>query len=174
MATAAVLPPRQHDFKEQPFDRWLSKTPPGYQENPAPEVVPFQPIKVGSSCLIACLMLERVARMEAVIQRTPTVHSITVASNSLSVLNLQGPTVWYSDLPREQYEYKLTTADIADLDAAIEGVKARGVEKIETITRADFELGKFGLWLDDLHKLLVYGTGLKVVRGLPVERWGIR
>ena len=86
----------------------------------------------------------------------------------------QGPTVWYSDLSREKYEYKLTAADIADLDRAIARVTAQNIGKIETITRADFELGDLGLWLDALHQELLYGTGLKVVRGLPVERWGLR
>ncbi|KAK9811926.1 hypothetical protein WJX73_000262 [Symbiochloris irregularis] len=130
MASAAVLGPRSIGGLDHPADRWLSKSPAGYQENPAPKVVPFETIK--------------------------------------------GPTVWYSDLPKDKYEYRLTDADVADLDKAISHVKAQGIEKIETITRADFELGKLGVWLDDLHRELLYGIGLRVVRGLPVERWGLR
>ena len=87
---------------------------------------------------------------------------------------LQGPTVWYSDLPRASYEYRFTESDIRELDEAIARSKDRGFEKIESITREDFNLGNLGLWLDALHLELLYGTGLKVVRGLPVQRWGLR
>ena len=162
MAAAAVLPPQSalsEPHPADPADNWLSKSPAGYQDNPAPQVVPFAPIKVGTP---AGFRNARAAAKKGV--------EAYVICPGLS----QGPTVWYSDLSRDKYEYILSAENIADLDRAIARVKAQGFERIEAITKQDFELGDFGTWLGALHQDLLYGVGIRVVRGLPVERWGLR
>jgi hypothetical protein len=67
--------------------------------------------------------------------------------------------------------YRMTDADVAELDAALAGVKARrlGVPKI---TRADFPLPGLAPKLAAMLRELESGSGVVLMRGLPVARWG--
>jgi hypothetical protein len=74
---------------------------------------------------------------------------------------LRGETDWI---------YRLSEADIADLDSAVRGVRARGLT-LDEVTREEFPLptlaGRIRDWLRELHD----GRGFVLVKGVPVERY---
>ncbi|MCB1421618.1 MAG: TauD/TfdA family dioxygenase [Nitratireductor sp.] len=59
---------------------------------------------------------------------------------------------------------------VAELEAAAEHYLALGRD-IGEITASDFPLPGFGAHLRDLREKLISGTGVEVIRGLPVERY---
>lgn len=72
----------------------------------------------------------------------------------------------------DDWKYILTDAEIAELDAALAGVEARGLE-IKDITRDDFPLPTLDAKLAEMKAQLMDGRGLAVLRGVPVERYDI-
>ncbi len=60
--------------------------------------------------------------------------------------------------------------DIDELDAALEGVKTRGLA-VPSITRADFPLDRFAATLGEALREVENGRGFVLIRGLPVERY---
>lgn len=71
----------------------------------------------------------------------------------------------------EKWIFRVSAAEIAELDAALAAVKARGLG-IPDIRRADFPLPAFSLRLTQLRQELESGCGAALIRGLPVARWG--
>ncbi len=72
----------------------------------------------------------------------------------------------------DDWKYVLTSTEIAEIDAAIAGIKARGIE-IKDITTEDFPLPILDSRLADLKMQLMEGRGLAVLRGVPVDRYTI-
>lgn len=60
----------------------------------------------------------------------------------------------------------------AELETALASVRARGL-KDEEITRADFSLPGLGGVLAGLAEEIEFGRGFALLRGLPVQRWGL-
>ncbi|MGE0221815.1 MAG: TauD/TfdA family dioxygenase [Acetobacteraceae bacterium] len=82
-----------------------------------------------------------------------------------------GPAAWIgADLAKRPGEwiYTLTAADIAEIEAAIAAVRARGID-IADIRRSDFPLPRFGATLDRFREEVLNGRGFVLLRGLPVE-----
>jgi hypothetical protein len=73
----------------------------------------------------------------------------------------------------DDWKYALTEADIAEIEAALASVEARGLE-IKDITRDDFPLPHLDAKLAAIKDQLVHGRGLAMLEGIPVERWDIR
>jgi TfdA family taurine catabolism dioxygenase TauD len=65
---------------------------------------------------------------------------------------------------------RFTPAELAELDAALGGVKARGLAW-RRISREDFPLPRFSPALAAVRDELEHGRGLVLLRGLPVERY---
>ncbi|MHA1108227.1 MAG: TauD/TfdA family dioxygenase [Alphaproteobacteria bacterium] len=82
------------------------------------------------------------------------------------------PADWIgADMERSgEYIYHLSEAEIADIDQAIRGVAARGLD-IMDITREDFPLPVFGPVLAELREELLNGRGFQLMRGFPVARY---
>jgi hypothetical protein len=93
---------------------------------------------------------------------------------------IEGPSAWYGpdmakspDLANsEEWLYRLTGDEIAELDQALEHTRARGLDIIG-ITREDFPLPRLGPVLDDIHRELLHGRGFVLLRGVPVGRYSI-
>ncbi len=93
-----------------------------------------------------------------------------------------GPSAWVgADLAKrpEEWTYRLSRSELAEIEAAIRKVAGRD---IATITRTDFPLPNLGPTLDRLRDEVLNGRGFVLVRGLPVDRpiaesatayWGI-
>jgi len=82
-----------------------------------------------------------------------------------------GPSAWFGpDLARrpESWTYRLTPADLAEIEAAAEVIRASGTD-IADISRANFPLPALGPVLDRLREDVVNGRGFVLIRGLPVE-----
>ena len=62
--------------------------------------------------------------------------------------------------------YQLTEAEITDIDNAIRGVEAAGLDIME-ITQDTFPLPAFGPALVRIRKQLLNGLGLTLIRGFP-------
>ena len=83
---------------------------------------------------------------------------------------IDGPSAWVgAELARrpETWTYGLAPAEIAEIEAAVAGVRARGLD-LGTVTRADFPLPTLGPKLAALREEVINGRGFVLVRGLPV------
>lgn len=89
---------------------------------------------------------------------------------------VQGPSVWAGpDMAKREAEwtYVLTPSDIAEVEAALASVTARGLD-IAAIRKDDFPLPRFGAALDRLRDEVLNGRGFVRLRGVPVENRPIR
>ncbi|KAK9857232.1 hypothetical protein WJX84_004664 [Apatococcus fuscideae] len=114
---------------------------------------------------------------KAVAERAQANSTVTAVEPSelTSASNLalrQGVSAWYaSDFQSpDTFTYHLTPKDIAELEAA-----ANGVEHKETkdITKSDFPLPTFGPKLEALREEVVNGRGFYLIQGLPVVTYSV-
>jgi alpha-ketoglutarate-dependent taurine dioxygenase len=82
------------------------------------------------------------------------------------------PQAWYGrDLRvRRDWTYELTAREVAELDAAVAGVEASGVELL-ALTRERFPLGALAQTLARLRGEMLHGRGFFLARGVPVQRY---
>lgn len=97
---------------------------------------------------------------------------------------ITGPSAWTgAELRRrDDWIYRLSPTEIAEIDAAVTAVRGRGLELAE-IGRTDFPLPELGPVLDRLRDEILNGRGFVLIRGLtvanrPIEQnaaayWGI-
>jgi hypothetical protein len=81
--------------------------------------------------------------------------------------NWKGPDL----VNTEDWMYRLTDADIAEIDAALAHVKSKGLS-IPSIGREDFPLPNLSKKLSEILEELETGRGFFLIRGIPVERLG--
>ena len=83
---------------------------------------------------------------------------------------VEGPSAWIGAemRRRDDWIYRLSPAEIGEIDAAVAAVRGRSLELAE-FGRADFPLPKFGPVLDRLRDEVLNGRGFVLLRGLPVE-----
>src|ERR1700704_3933727 len=67
-----------------------------------------------------------------------------------------------------EWNYRLSPSEIAEIEAALKLVQARGLD-IAEIRREDFPLPTLGPVLDRLRAEVLDGRGFVVLRGVPVE-----
>jgi hypothetical protein len=82
-----------------------------------------------------------------------------------------GPAIWYGrDLAAREHEwiYRLSPAELAELDAAVRIYKASG-RPLAAISPVDFPLPAFGAALARLGTELLEGRGFFMLRGFPVD-----
>lgn len=72
----------------------------------------------------------------------------------------------------EEWIYRLSADDIAELDEALAHVRRRGLDTLD-VARADFPLPRLGAVLDGIHRELLEGRGIVLIRGLPVRRYSM-
>src|SRR4051794_41700276 len=81
-----------------------------------------------------------------------------------------GPSAWIgAEMRRREAEwtYRLSPPEIAEIEAAVAAVQARGLELAE-IRRDDFPLPTLGPVLDRLRREVLDGRGFVLLRGMPV------
>ena len=85
---------------------------------------------------------------------------------------VRGPVAWSGrDLERdERWIRRLTPAQLTEIDAALATVRARGLAP-EEMTRNDFPLPQFERELAAIGEELENGTGITLIRGIPVDRY---
>jgi TfdA family taurine catabolism dioxygenase TauD len=85
---------------------------------------------------------------------------------------ITGPCAWLGKDAANSTRWvrDLTAADIAEIDAALQGVERRGLAWHE-IRRADFPLPNLAGLLADIADELENGCGMMKLRGLPVARY---
>ncbi|HEV2335863.1 MAG TPA: TauD/TfdA family dioxygenase [Stellaceae bacterium] len=84
---------------------------------------------------------------------------------------VEGPSAWIgADMRNREAEwsYRLSSAEVAEIEAAVRQVRARGLD-IAEIRREDFPLPTLGPVLDRIKGEVIDGRGFALVRGLPVE-----
>jgi hypothetical protein len=69
----------------------------------------------------------------------------------------------------DSWIYRLSPAEIAEIEDAVAGVEARGLD-IKDVGRRDFPLPTLGPALSELRAELLDGRGFAMLRGLPVGR----
>ena len=67
-----------------------------------------------------------------------------------------------------EWSYRLSSAEIAEIEAALTSVRSRGIN-IADIRREDFPLPRLGPVLDRLRAEVLEGRGFVLLRGVPVE-----
>jgi hypothetical protein len=85
---------------------------------------------------------------------------------------LTGPVVWQGKDIKNSTRWirDLPASAVAELDAALETVKAKGLDWA-AITRADFPLPGLAPLLDDIRDELENGSGIMKLRGFPVDKY---
>lgn len=84
---------------------------------------------------------------------------------------IEGPSAWTGTEMRNretEWTYRLSPAQVEEVAAAVEAVRARGVD-LADIRRSDFPLPTLGPVLDRLRGEVLDGRGFVLMRGLPVE-----
>jgi hypothetical protein len=87
---------------------------------------------------------------------------------------ITGPAAWLgAELARrpESWTRRLAPAEIAELEAALRAVRARGLALGET-RREDFPLPTLAPVVAGWAREILGGRGFLLLRGLPVARWG--
>jgi hypothetical protein len=72
---------------------------------------------------------------------------------------------------REQWTYRLSSADIAELEAALAHARSRRDDVLD-IAREDFPLPTLADKIQQFERELIDGRGYQLISGLPVERYG--
>jgi len=85
---------------------------------------------------------------------------------------VHGPTLWHGEelAARGDWDHHLTDENVRELEQAIDAIKSRGLDIID-ITRDDFTLPGLSPLLERIRADVVDGSGVAMLRGLPVERW---
>lgn len=83
-----------------------------------------------------------------------------------------GPAAWRGPemAERDDWIVQLAPGAIAELEAAMRGVIARGRD-IARLAPADFPLPTLAARIDGLRRELLHGRGFALLRGLPIERY---
>src|SRR6478736_8251259 len=92
-------------------------------------------------------------------------------TNTLSRRLIVGPSTWTGADMRGcegEWAYPLSPSQIAEIEAALKLVQARGLDIVE-IRREDFPLPTLGPVLDRLRAEVLDGRGFVLLRGVPVE-----
>ena len=71
---------------------------------------------------------------------------------------------------RSRWTYRLSDADVAELDAALAHARARCPDVLD-ITREDFPLPTLAAKIAGFERELIDGRGFQLISGLPVERY---
>ena len=103
--------------------------------------------------------------------RTPEIKVATSARSVPSRAPIQGRSAWIGADMRgreAQWTYRLSPPEIAEIEAAVKEVRARGLD-LADIRRADFPLPTLGPVLDRLRAEVLDGRGFVLLRGMPVE-----
>ena len=84
-----------------------------------------------------------------------------------------GPAAWMGSKIQTSADwiFHLNETEIVELEHAFENARARG-KTIYDITKTDFPLHSLGKKLASIRSELEHGPGLKLIRGLPVAKWG--
>jgi len=82
------------------------------------------------------------------------------------------PAGWYPEdvAACEDWRYVLSREEIAEIDAAVQSVRERGMDIVD-ITKEDFPLPKVSAALGQIREQLQNGFGFTQIRGMPVEKW---
>ena len=98
-------------------------------------------------------------------------HVMTAPRPVSSRRPVEGPSAWTAaDMrgPQAEWSYRLSPSQIAEIEAALQAVRARGLD-IAAIRREDFPLPTLGPVLERLRDEVLHGRGFVMLRGVPVE-----
>ena len=94
---------------------------------------------------------------------------------SVALAPAGGPAVWYG--PQTDYRaegmHVLSTAEIAEIDAALAHLRSLGERDFPEITAEAFPLPTLGAYFAGLGGDLLHGRGFLLLRGLPRERYSL-
>ena len=87
---------------------------------------------------------------------------------------IDGPSVWRGAELRQRGDWlgHLGPADVAEIEAAVQSVRSRGVPLFE-ITAEDFPLPSLGQRMAAIARVLEGGRGFAILRGLPIACYDI-
>jgi hypothetical protein len=86
------------------------------------------------------------------------------------------PQVWYGrDMAKqpESWNRRWNAAEIAEIEAAIAGVEAKGLDILK-IDAAAFPLPTIAPEIERIRQTVLHGPGIFLLRGLPVSQWTVK
>ena len=94
----------------------------------------------------------------------------SVTDSVTPIQPITGPCAWTGPemMRRSDWLHVFTPAEIAEIEAAVAAVKARGLSILD-VTQAGFPLPTLAPVMARIRDALVDGCGISVMRGLPVE-----
>ena len=86
---------------------------------------------------------------------------------------IEGPEAWHGrDMASDpRWQFQLSSEDIAELEAALECVRSRGLAWREMTSKDDFSLDRFAEKLERVAEELEEGGGLVKMKGFPVDHF---
>ncbi|MGB0576421.1 MAG: TauD/TfdA family dioxygenase [Alphaproteobacteria bacterium] len=85
---------------------------------------------------------------------------------------LVDPALWYPKdiLANDEWMYRLSDSEVAEVKAAVAGVVERGLD-IKDITKEDFPLPTLAPRLQEVQDELMEGRGIVLIKGLPIDEF---
>jgi len=85
---------------------------------------------------------------------------------------VSGPALWRGDelMAQGGWDHRVSDDNVQEVEEAVSAIKSRGLA-ISDITRNDFPLPGLGPLLTRIRDEVVDGSGVSMLRGLPVDRW---
>ena len=84
------------------------------------------------------------------------------------------PAAWTAEEVRataDEWTYRLTADDIAELGAAADAALASGKSLDQVLSKDEFPLPNLGPKLDAIRKDVSFGRGFSLIKGVPVNEW---
>jgi len=103
---------------------------------------------------------------------TTTLNTVSGTNPAMPSGPIAGPSAWrgVEVAASGDWLHRLSDADIAEIDAALATVRARGLGLLD-IDRNAFPLPRLGTTLEEIRRELLTRRGFVVIRGLPMERY---
>ena len=86
---------------------------------------------------------------------------------------IAGESAWKGATLKDpaKWQYVFTDADISELELALHYVRENGMDMLQIRSKLDFPLQALGKTFEKLRQNVLYGNGVLLLRGLPIDRY---
>ncbi len=104
--------------------------------------------------------------------RAQTLHYFARPHERVPTTPLNGPAAWRGDdmRQRDDWQIRLTAAEIAEVKTALEHAQATG-KPMGRLTRADLPLPTLSARIAEWRREIRHGRGFVLIRGIPIKEW---
>ncbi len=86
---------------------------------------------------------------------------------------IEGESAWKGSIQKnpDQWRYIFTEADIGELEQTLQSVRQNDMDMLQIRSKLDFPLARLGKTFEKLRHDVLYGNGVLLLRGLPIDRY---